>query len=198
MNVVAERTRDNGLATVKYDDDGVRPTPFTIIRDGVFQTYQMAIGQPQLIGESNSNGCAYADGAGSFPIQRMPNVSLQPNPKPSTLDDLIGGIDKGIYIVGDGSWSIDQQRYNFQFGGQLFYEIKNGKRGAMLRDVAYQAQTPVFWNAMDGLGDESTHFLGGTFWCGKGEPGQSAPVSHGAVAGRFRQINVINTDRRDI
>ena len=198
MTIVAERAQPGGLASTRYDDDGVKPVPFTIIKDGVFQGYQMAIGQPQLIGETASNGCAYADGAGSFPMQRMPNISLEPNSKASTLDDLIGGVDNGIYIVGDGSWSIDQQRFNFQFGGQLFYEIKNGKRGAMLRDVAYQAQTPAFWNALDGLGDRSTHFLGGSFWCGKGEPGQSAPVSHGAVAGRFRQINVLNTDRRDI
>ncbi|MBV8538826.1 MAG: TldD/PmbA family protein [Alphaproteobacteria bacterium] len=198
MTVTAERDQAGGLASVGYDDDGVKPVAFTIVRGGIFEMYQMAIGQPHLIGEASSNGCAYGEHAASFPIQRMPNVSLQPNPKPSTLDDLIGGVDNGIYIVGDGSWSIDQQRYNFQFGGQLFYEIKNGKRGTMLRDVAYQAQTPAFWNALDGLGDQSTHFLGGTFWCGKGEPGQSAPVSHGAAAGRFRNINVLNTDRSDI
>ena len=198
MTVVAERTQAGGLASIGYDDDGVKPVPFTIIRNGIFENYQTAIGQPQLIGEKSSNGCAYGEDATAFPIQRMPNVSLQPNPKTSTRDDLIGGVENGIYIVGDGSWSIDQQRYNFQFGGQVFYEIKNGKRGQMLRDVAYQAQTPAFWNALDGLGDRSTHFLGGTFWCGKGEPSQSAPVSHGAVAGRFRQINVLNTDRRDI
>jgi len=158
----------------------------------------MAIGQAALIGRARSNGCAYADSPTAFPIQRMPNVSLEPNPQPTSLDDLFAGVDDGIYVVGDGSWSIDQQRYNFQFGGQLFYEIKNGKRGAMLRDVAYQGRTPDFWNAMDGLGDASTRFVGGSFFCGKGQPAQAAAVSHGAVPARFRRINVLNTERRDI
>ena len=200
MTIVADRTQEGGLASVGYDDDGVRSsdTGFAIIEEGVFKNYQMAIGQAHLIGESRSNGCAYADGAQSFPLQRMPNISLRPNPRASSLDDLIAGVERGIYIVGDGSYSIDQQRHNFQFGGQMFYEIKNGKLGQMLVQVAYQAQTRAFWNAMDGLGDRSTYFLGGTFNCGKGEPGQSAPVSHGVVPARFRQINVLNTSRDDI
>ena len=177
MNVTADRSQEGGLATVGYDDDGVRSVgaEFPIIENGVFRNYQMAIGQAALIGQERSNGCAYGDSPTSFPIQRMPNVSLQPNPKPTSLDDLFADVEDGIYVVGNGSWSIDQQRYNFQFGGQLFFEIKHGKRGDMLRDVAYQGRTPDFWNAMDGLGDKSTHFLGGTLSCGKGQPGQLAP-----------------------
>jgi TldD protein len=200
MNVTADRSQPSGLATTAFDDDGVRcaGAEFRIVADGIFQNYQMAIGQAALIGRERSNGCAYADSPTAFPIQRMPNVSLEPNPQPTTLDDLFAGVDDGIYVVGEGSWSIDQQRYNFQFGGQLFYEIKNGKRGDMLRDVAYQGRTPDFWNAMDGLGDESTRFVGGSFFCGKGQPAQLAAVSHGAVPARFRQINVLNTERRDI
>lgn len=128
----------------------------------------------------------------------MPNISLQPNPQKTSLDDLVADVKDGILIIGAGSWSIDHQRYNFQFGGQLFYEIKNGKRGDMLRDVAYQGNTIEFWNSMDGLGDKSTYELGGAFGCGKGQPAQSAPVSHGAVPARFRQINVLNTERKDI
>jgi TldD protein len=199
MTVIADRSQAGGLSTVGYDDDGVRSigAEFPIIKDGVFQNYQMAIGQAALIGRGQSNGCAYADAPASFPIQRMPNISLQPNPKPTSLDELIAGVEDGIYIVGDGSFSIDQQRFNFQFSGQLFYEIKNGKRGEMLRDVAYQGRTPDFWNAMDGLGDASTYHLGGTLVCGKGQPQQIAPVSHGAVPARFRQINVLNTERTD-
>jgi TldD protein len=115
-----------------------------------------------------------------------------------SLDDLFADVQDGIYVVGNGSWSIDQQRYNFQFTGQLFFEIKNGKRGDMLRDVAYQGRTPDFWNSMDALGDQSTYFLGGTLFCGKGQPSQSAAVSHGAPAARFRQVNVFNTERRDV
>ncbi len=200
MTVTADRTRDEGLSTVAYDDDGVKTAgaEFAIIKNGVFQNYQMAIGQAHLIGEKRSNGCAYADGPMAFPLQRMPNISLAANDKPTSRDDLIGGVENGILILGTGSWSIDQQRHNFQFSGQLFYEIKNGKRGRMLRDVAYQSETTAFWNAMDGLGDRTTYHLGGTFSCGKGEPGQSAPVSHGCVAARFRGVDVLNTERSDI
>jgi TldD protein len=200
MNVVADRSQEGGLSTVGYDDDGVRSVgaEFPIIQDGIFVNYQMAIGQAQLIGQKTSNGCAFADSWSSFPIQRMPNVSLQPNPNTCSLDDLISDVKRGIYIIGNGSWSIDQQRHNFQFGGQLFYEIKNGRLGGMLRDVAYQGSTVEFWNAMDGIGDKSTYFLGGAPNCGKGQPEQTAPVSHGAVPARFRQITVLNTERKDI
>jgi TldD protein len=109
--------------------------------------------------------------------------------------ELISGVQDGIYILGNGSWSIDHQRYNFQFGGQVFYEIKNGRLGQMLRDVAYQSNTVEFWNACDGLGGREEYFLGGAFNCGKAQPMQIAPVSHGAVPARFRKISVINTNR---
>ncbi len=200
MTVMADRSQEGGLATVGFDDDGVRSigAEFPIIENGIFKNYQMALGQAQLIGRDRSNGCAYADSPTSFPIQRMPNISLQPNPEKTSLDDLIGGVDEGILIIGAGSWSIDQQRYNFQFGGQLFYEIKNGKRGPMLRDVAYQGNTIEFWNSMDGLGDLATYKLGGSFYCGKGQPSQLAPVSHGAVPARFRKVNILNTEREDL
>ena len=200
MNIMADRSQEGGLATVGYDDDGVRSVgkEFPIIQHGLFVNYQTAIGQAQLIGQKCSNGCAFADSWSSFPIQRMPNVSLQPNPKSCSLDDLISEVRRGIYIVGNGSWSIDQQRHNFQFGGQLFYEIRHGKLGGMLRDVAYQGNTVDFWNSMDGIGDQSTYFLGGAPNCGKGQPEQTAPVSHGAVPARFRGVTVLNTERKDI
>jgi TldD protein len=199
MNVVADRNQDGGLSTVGYDDDGVRlDRPFPIIQNGLFVNYQMAIGQAQLIGQKQSNGCAFAEDWSDFPIQRMPNVSLQPNPEACKLDDLIAGVRHGLYIVGHGSWSIDQQRHNFQFGGQLFYEIRHGKIAGMVRDAAYQGNTVAFWNSLDGLGDKSTYFLGGAPNCGKGQPEQSAPVSHGAVPARFRRVAVLNTERRDV
>jgi TldD protein len=200
MNIVADRSQEGGLSTVGYDDDGVRSVgaEFPIIKDGIFVNYQSAIGQAQLIGQKASNGCAFADSWAAFPIQRMPNVSLQPNPKKCSLDDLFADVKRGIYIKGNGSWSIDQQRHNFQFGGQLFYEIKNGKLGGMLRDVAYQGSTVEFWNSMDGIGDQTTYFLGGAPNCGKGQPEQTAPVSHGAVPARFRKVNVLNTARGDL
>jgi TldD protein len=198
MNVMADRTQEGGLATVAYDDDGVRSVEFPIIKDGLFVNYQMAIGQAQLIGRQQSNGCAFAEDWGAFPIQRMPNVSLQPNPQACKLDDLIADVKQGLYIVGSGSWSIDQQRHNFQFGGQLFYEIRNGKLAGMMRDAAYQGNTVAFWNSMDGLGDKSTYFLGGAPNCGKGQPEQVAPVSHGVVPARFRQVTVLNTARKGV
>ena len=168
------------------------------MENGIFRGYQMAIGYAPMIGRERTNACAYGDSWSTFPIQRMPNISLQPGSTPMSFEQLIGGVQRGVFIKGRGSWSIDQQRYNFQFGGQLFYEIRNGRIGDMLRDVAYQARAPDFWSAMDGVGDRTTYFLDGTANCGKGQPGQTAPVSHGAVPGRFRNINVLNTDRRDI
>lgn len=112
------------------------------------------------------------------------------------MDDLVAGVEKGILIYGNGSYSIDQQRYNFQFGGQTFWEIKDGKVGQMLRDVAYQSRTTDFWNSCDGLGGPATYQLGGSFNDGKGEPGQSNAVSHGCPPARFRQVNVLNTAAR--
>jgi TldD protein len=126
----------------------------------------------------------------------MPNVSLQPGKKPLSPEELIKGVEKGIYIIGDGSFSIDQQRYNFQFSGQLFYEIKNGKIGDMLKDVAYQSNTQEFWNSCVAVADEKDYRLGGSFFDGKGQPEQVNAVSHGASTSRFNNVNIINTARK--
>ena len=200
VTIVGDRTQPGGLSTIGYDDDGVRTkgAEFNILKNGRFENYQTSIGFAKKIGRGRSNGCSYADSWDSFPLQRMPNISLQPGAKKVSVDELIADIKDGIYILGDGSWSIDQQRYNFQFGGQVFYEIKNGKLGPMLRDVAYQGNTVDFWNACDGVCGQEEYFLGGAFNCGKGQPQQVAPVSHGAVPARFRKINVINTNRSDL
>ena len=123
----------------------------------------------------------------------MPNVSLEPAPKSISLEDLVSEVEKGILIYGNGSGSIDQQRYNFQFGGQTFWEIKKGKVGAMLRDVAYQSRTTDFWNSCDGLGGQATYEVNGAANDGKGEPTQANAVSHGCPVARFRQVNVLNT-----
>ena len=200
VTIVGDRTQPGGLSTIGYDDDGVRTqgAEFPIVKNGRFENYQMSVGLAKRIGRKQSNGCAFADGWNTFPLQRMPNISLQPGPRKVSVEELIADVKDGIYILGNGSWSIDQQRYNFQFGGQVFYEIKNGKLGQPLRDVAYQGNTVDFWNACDGLCGREEYFLGGAMNCGKGQPEQVAPVSHGAVPARFRQINVINTDRNDI
>ncbi len=141
-----------------------------------------------------SNGCAFADSPMHVPIQRMANVSLaHAGPSGPSTEDLIAGVDRGIYIVGDKSWSIDMQRYNFQFTGQRFYRIENGQLAGQLSDVAYQATTTDFWGAMEAVGGESTWVLGGAFNCGKGQPGQVAPVSHGCPSVLVRGVNVLNT-----
>jgi TldD protein len=126
----------------------------------------------------------------------MPNISLQPGTAPLTPEQMIKGVEKGILIIGDGSFSIDQQRYNFQFGGQLFYEIKDGAIVGMLRDVAYQSNTQEFWNSCTAICDRSDYALGGAFNDGKGQPSQSNAVSHGSATARFNKVNVINTARR--
>ncbi|HET8590258.1 MAG TPA: TldD/PmbA family protein [Nakamurella sp.] len=192
MHVTGDRTAVHGLATVGYDDDGVAAQSWDLVRDGVLVGYQLDRVFARKLGLPRSNGCAYADSPGHIPIQRMANVSLQPDPAGGSTEDLIAGVDDGIYVVGDKSWSIDMQRYNFQFTGQRFYRIRNGKLDGQLRDVAYQATTTDFWGAMDAVGGPDTYVLGGAFNCGKGQPGQVAAVSHGCPSARFRGINVLN------
>jgi TldD protein len=192
MHVTGDRTAQHGLATIGYDDDGVAGQSWDLIRDGLLVGYQLDRAFARKLGLDRSNGCAYADSPGHIQIQRMANVSLQPDPDGGSTEDLISGVEDGIYIVGDKSWSIDMQRYNFQFTGQRFYRIKGGRLEGQLKDVAYQATTTDFWGAMDGIGGPQTYVLGGAFNCGKGQPGQAAPVSHGCPTARFRGINVLN------
>jgi TldD protein len=192
MNVTGDRNAPHGLSTVGYDDEGVAAQQWDLIKDGTLVGYQTDRNIAKKIGLTRSNGCAFADSALHSPIQRMPNVSLQPGVEDLSNADLIAGVDRGIYIVGDKSWSIDMQRYNFQFTGQRFYEIKDGKLVGQLKDVVYQSRTPDFWASMSAVGGIQTYLLGGALNCGKGQPGQTAPVSHGCPTAVFRQINVLN------
>jgi TldD protein len=194
MNVTGDRVAPNGLASIGYDDEGVETSKWDIIKDGVLVGYQLNRQMAKKHGYSRSNGCAFADSPHHVPLQRMANVSLQPSGE-LTLDDLIGRVENGIFIAGNKSWSIDMQRYNFQFTGQRFYKIKNGKLAGQLKDVAYQATTTDFWNSLEAVGGPDTYLLGGAFNCGKGQPGQIAPVSHGAPATLFRNINILNTEQ---
>ncbi len=193
INMVADRTQEFGLATRGYDDDGVKTTEWNIVKDGIFVDYQTTRDLAPLIGNDKSYACSYADSWNKFPMQRMPNVSLQPGKKKKSLDDLISETEDAILVYGDGSWSIDMQRFNFQFTGQEFWEIKNGKKTGMLKDMAYQGNTVDFWNSCDALCSEEEYFLGGSLFCGKGEPGQISPVSHGCVPARFKEVNILNT-----
>jgi TldD protein len=202
MNIQAERSTPGALSVAGWDDEGIAPREYLIVRDGVLwdlQTTRELVhhlddwyrqsGQP-----ATSHGQSYAQSWADVQFHRMPNINLLPNPeRDATLEDLIDGVERGILIDGNGSFSIDQQRYNAQFGGQVFHEIRNGQVGEMLKDVAYQLRTPEFWNSLDLIGGESTYEIGGAFNDGKGQPSQSNAVSHGCVPSRFRGVTVINT-----
>ncbi|GAA0979736.1 Metalloprotease TldD [Nocardioides aquaticus] len=196
MHVTGDRTYPHGLSTVGYDDEGVQTQSWDIVRDGVLVGYQLdrAMGErmPELNG-GRSNGCAYADSPGHVPVQRMANVSLQPDPDGPSTEELVGRVERGIYVVGDKSWSIDMQRFNFQFTGQRFYAIEDGELRGQLRDVAYQATTTDFWGSLEAVGGPQTWVLGGAFNCGKAQPGQVAAVSHGCPTSLFRGVSILNT-----
>jgi TldD protein len=204
MNVRGDRSQPGSLSAVGWDDEGVKPESFDIIRNGLFVDYHTTREQAPILADYyrqtgrpvRSHGCSYAQTWADVQFQRMPNVSLMPGDKDLGWDDLIAATDRGIAITGDGSFSIDQQRYNAQFGGQLFYEIRGGKIVGMLKDVAYQMRTPEFWGALDMIGGQKSYHLGGAFNDAKGQPSQVNAVSHGCVPSRFRNINVINTGRK--
>ncbi len=196
VNFVADRTTPGSLGLIGYDDEGVRAKKWDIIRNGILVNYQATRDQAHIIGEKESHGCSYADSWSTIQFQRMPNVSLEPGKARLTPDEMVKDVKKGIYILGRGSYSIDQQRYNSQFGGTLFYEIKNGKIAGPLEDVAYQTNTQEFWNACSAICDERDWRMGGSFFDGKGQPSQVSAVSHGSSTTRFNGINVINTARK--
>ncbi|SDN81501.1 TldD protein [Klenkia soli] len=193
MNVTGDRTAEHGLSTIGWDDEGVAGQQWDIVKDGVLVGYQVDRNMARLRGMDRSNGCAFADSAGHVPVQRMANVSLQPAPEGPSTEEIIAGVDRGIYVVGDKSWSIDMQRYNFQFTGQRFYKIEGGQLAGQLKDVAYQATTTDFWGSMTRVGGPQTYVLGGAFNCGKAQPGQVAPVSHGCPSALFEGTTILNT-----
>jgi TldD protein len=196
VNIVADKTTPGSLGAVGYDDEGVACKRWDIIKDGILVNYQATRDQAHIIGEKESHGCSYADSWSTVQFQRMPNVSLAPGKKRLTPDEMVKDVKRGIYILGRGSYSIDQQRYNFQFGGQLYYEIKDGKIVGPVEDAAYQANTQEFWNACVATCDERDWRMGGSFFDGKGQPSQVSAVSHGSSTTRFNGINVINTARK--
>lgn len=194
VTIIGDRTSPRALATCGFDDDGVKTSQFTIIDQGILKTFQTTRDQAPLLGEKESHGCCQADSWATVPFQRMPNVWLAPGPDETALDDLISGIDDGVLIDGRGSYSIDQQRYNFQFGGDAFWEIKGGKKRGMISRVSYQARTPDFWQACDGTAGSAYWRQYGTTGDAKGEPTQINAISHGCSPTRFRQVDVLLTD----
>jgi TldD protein len=195
VNFVADKTRPGSLGAVGYDDEGVKTKEWELIRDGVLVDYQATRDEAHILGHKESHGCSYADSWSSVQFQRMANVSLMPGKKPLSVEEMVKDVENGLYIHGRGSYSIDQQRYNAQFGGQLYYQIKDGKIAGMVEDAAYQIRTPEFWNACTAICDERDFRLGGSFFDGKGQPGQVSAVSHGSSTTRFNGINIINTAR---
>jgi TldD protein len=195
VNIFADKTFPGSLGAVGYDDEGVACKRWDLIRDGVLVDLQAIRDQAHLLGQHESHGCCYAQSWSDVQFQRMPNVSLAPGKEPYSYRDMIRDVEKGIYIAGRGSYSIDQQRYNFQFGGNVFYEIKDGQINGMLNDVAYQSNTREFWNSCVKICDEKDYRLFGSFFDGKGQPSQISAVSHGSSTARFNGVNVINTGR---
>jgi TldD protein len=193
VNLVGDRTQPGGLATTGFDDEGVKAERWYLVREGMFVDWQTTRELAPLVGQQRSHGCLHSDHWSSVPFPRMPNVSLEPAPTEVSLEDLFRDIKRGLFIEGRGSSSIDQQRYNFQFGGAVIREIRDGRLGSMVRDAAYQSRTPDFWASCDGVGGRSTYRLWGTSADGKGEPGQVNAVSHGCPPARFRNVTILNT-----
>ncbi len=195
VNIFADKTQVGSLGAVGYDDEGVKCKRWELIKDGILVNFEAIRDQVHILGQKESHGCCYAQSWSDVQFQRMPNVSLAPGKDPYSSEQMIKDVEKGIYIAGRGSYSIDQQRFNFQFGGTVFYEIKNGQIAGMLNDVAYQSNTQEFWNSCVKVCDEKDYRLFGSFFDGKGQPSQVSAVSHGSSTARFNGVNVINTGR---
>ncbi|WP_019506211.1 TldD/PmbA family protein [Pleurocapsa sp. PCC 7319] len=194
INFVADRTQSHGRSTMAYDDEGVPAQKWYVVKDGMLNDYLTDRETAYRLGRGSSNGSAYADSWSSTPMVRIPNLGLEPgkaeDDHTATLAEMIADTEDGILIDGIGSYSIDQQRRNFQFGGDAFWKIKNGKITGMLKNVTYHSMTTDFWNSVDALGGESELVQCGTNMCGKGEPMQVAQMTHACVPVRVRDIHV--------
>ena len=188
MNITADSTTPLGLGTFGYDDEGVPARREPIVSAGILEGFLDSRETASLLGGEGGGGSMRADGWSRMPLVRMTNLHLEPGE--GTLDDLIADVDDGILLGTNKSWSIDDKRLNFQFGTQVAWEIKKGKRGRLLRDATYMGVTPEFWGSLDALAGKEEWTMGGLTNCGKGQPGQSAHVSHGAPPARFRQVRV--------
>src|SRR6188768_139502 len=187
VNLTADSVSPTGLGTFGWDDEGIPASRTPLVRDGLFVGYLMSRETASTLGVQ-SNGCMRADGWNRIPLIRMTNVSLEPGTW--ELDDMISDTDDGILMETNRSWSIDDMRYNFQFGTEVGYEIKNGKRGRLLKNCTYAGITPEFWNSCDAIANAKHWKLWGTPNCGKGEPMQTMGTGHGAAPGRFRNVRV--------
>jgi TldD protein len=189
MNVTADATNPGGLGSYRWDDEGVEGRAVPIVRDGVLRGFLSGRESAASIGLERSAGCMRCDGFARQPIVRMTNVNLEPGDAGS-LEDLIAATDRGIFMETNRSWSIDQRRLHFQFGTEIAWEIEDGRRGRILRNPTYAGVTPQFWAGLDAICSRPAWKLWGVLNCGKGEPGQSMHVSHGAAPARFRDVQV--------
>ena len=194
VNLVADRTQPEGRGTMGYDDEGVKSQQWHVVKDGILVDYLTDRETAYRLGRSSSNGSAYADSWSSIPMVRIPNLGLEPGPeggdRTATLEEMIADTEDGILIDGIGSYSIDQQRRNFQFGGDAFWKVEKGKVVGMLKNVTYQSMTTDFWNRVDAIGPASERMQCGTDICGKGEPMQVAQMTHACVPVRVRDIQI--------
>jgi len=190
VTLMADNTLENGLASQGFDDDGVAGQRWPIVEKGVFKNYSTGREFAHYVDEQRSRGSCRADHWSSIPIVRIPNLFLMPNKNELTPEELIGDIKHGLYFEGMDSFSIDQRRLNFQFGGNAVWEIKNGKKVGMIKSALYQSRTPTFWNACDAICDERFWSAHGVMNCGKGDPMQIAQMTHGAAPSLFRKINI--------
>ena len=187
MNITADATTRGGLGSFAFDDEGVPAARTAVVEDGRLTGFLTSRETAARLG-SGHGGSMRADGWNRMPLVRMTNLHLEPGE--GTLDDLLGDVDDGVYMETNRSWSIDDKRLNFQFGTQVSWEIKGGKLGKMLRDATYTGITPVFWGSLDAVAGRESWRLYGLTNCGKGQPGQSAHVSHGAAPARFRNVQI--------
>lgn len=192
MNVTADRTAPHGMATTGFDDEGVAAQSWPLVEKGVLTGFQFDRSTAWAVGASRSNGCAFAESSSHPPLPRMPNVSLEPSATPCSTDDLIGGVENGVYLAGSASWSIDSRRENFQFTAQRCHRIRSGRLAEPLSGVAYQSSTTDFWGALAGLGDAGTVTSFGADFCGKGRPAQAAAASHAVPSALFRGVPVLH------
>lgn len=190
VNFIADNTLEGGLASWGYDDEGVECQKWHMVKDGILAGYGVSRDLAHKIGRGRANGTTRAANYFDAPITRIPNLYLAPGTKPLSTEEIIAGTESGIYIEGRGSFSIDQMRLNMQFGGDAFWEIRNGKLAGMLKDVVYNAISYEFWRSCDAIADERYFQRAGFITCGKGDPMQSAQMTHGASPARFRNITV--------
>ena len=194
VNFVADRTQLGGRGTMGYDDEGVKAQQWHVVKDGILVDYLTDRETAARLGRNRSNGSAYADSWSSVPMVRIPNLGLEPGAEggshTATLAEMIADTESGILIDGIGSYSIDQQRRNFQFGGDAFWKVENGKIVGMLKNVTYQSMTTDFWNRVDAIGAATEQMQCGTNICGKGEPMQVAQMTHACVPVRVRDIQI--------